>query len=375
MLTGSGLRRPAVRVVRDGEVVDPATWTRRARTGATTIDDLVDPARLLDLYAHGSTVVLQSLHRWWRPLTSFCDALGDELGHAVQANAYLTPPGAAGLAAHHDTHDVFVLQVHGSKRWTVRRPLVHAPLARHRSDHVAATSQPIELEAELGPGCCLYLPRGTIHSARAPDASSLHLTIGVLATTAHDLVRDLVDLAADVPALRRTLPPGWASDPALTERCVREVVADLVRFLDRIDTGSVAAQVAERRRPGRLVLDGQLLELDGLAELTDESVVRARSHGIRVAVCEADRLRLRLADRTLDLPATLSPAVERLLDGAAHRVGDLGDLLDGPSRLVLVRRLVREGLLRSVASHGDEQRREDVPGHGDVPGHQDGHDA
>jgi hypothetical protein len=45
--------------------------------------------------------------------------------------------------------------------------------------------------------------------------------------------------------------------------------------------------------------------------------------------------------------------VQRLVDGdggegAAVPVGTLADLLDGPSRLVLVRRLVREGLLEVV---------------------------
>jgi hypothetical protein len=50
----------------------------------------------------------------------------------------------------------------------------------------------------------------------------------------------------------------------------------------------------------------------------------------------------------LDLPAVLEPAVIRLLDGTARPVAALADLLDGPSRAVLVRRLVRDGLLRTT---------------------------
>jgi lysine-specific demethylase/histidyl-hydroxylase NO66 len=52
------------------------------------------------------------------------------------------------------------------------------------------------------------------------------------------------------------------------------------------------------------------------------------------------------------VPAAVEPAVRRLLDGAAHRVGDLADMLDPPSRIVLVRRLVREGALRTVSPDG-----------------------
>src|SRR3546814_1501771 len=115
----------------------------------------------------------------------FCRELEGALGHAVQANAYLTPPGAAGLTPHHDTHDVFVLQVHGTKHWIIREPLVEAPLDRHRSDHELAAEQPVLFEADMAPGDCLYLPRGFIHSAAAQEGVSLHLTIGVLRSEEH----------------------------------------------------------------------------------------------------------------------------------------------------------------------------------------------
>ena len=66
-LTGSGLRRPAFRLVRDGEVLPPADYTKSARTGASRIDDLIDTGRALDLFAGGATIVLQGLQRWWPP--------------------------------------------------------------------------------------------------------------------------------------------------------------------------------------------------------------------------------------------------------------------------------------------------------------------
>jgi len=45
--------------------------------------------------------------------------------------------------------------------------------------------------------------------------------------------------------------------------------------------------------------------------------------------------------------------VRRLTDGADHRVGDLADLLDAPSRQVLARRLVREGAVCTRPSAAD----------------------
>ena len=55
-----------------------------------------------------------------------------------------------------------------------------------------------------------------------------------------------------------------------------------------------------------------------------------------------------LGDRTLDVPARLRPALERVRAADQLTPADLGDHLDPESRLVLCRRLVREGLLEVV---------------------------
>jgi bifunctional lysine-specific demethylase and histidyl-hydroxylase NO66 len=347
-LTGAGLRFPAVRLVRDGEVLERASFTRRARTGSTTVTDLIDAGRALDLFAGGATIVLQSLQRWWDPLARFCRELELALGHQVQANAYLTPSGAAGLAPHHDTHDVFVLQVAGTKQWRVAEPVVATPLPGQRSDHDAAARQPTLFETGLAPGDCMYLPRGYVHSARAQEGVSLHVTIGVLATTVHDLLRRVVDRTADEERFRRSLAPGYHDDPAAARSVVKSAVTELLEWLERLDPEPLASELQDRfwsRRPQ--LLDGQLLELAGLATLDDDSTVRRRHASICRYEPLGDRLRLGLGDRSVDLPAAVEPAVRRLAAGPPVRVGDLDDLLDGPSRLVLVRRLIREGLLRA----------------------------
>ncbi len=353
-LTGSGLRQPAFRLVRDGEPLDPRSYTRPGRTGHHQFSDLIDTGRVLELFSGGATVVLQSLHRWWPPLARFCGDLEVALGHPLQANAYLTPPGAAGLAPHHDTHDVFVLQVAGIKRWVVCTPVVAAPLAYHRSIHELAAAQPVMFETDLDAGDALYLPRGFVHSAAAQEGTSLHLTLGVLATTVHDVLRRVIDRAGDDDAFRASLPAGYPFDRDAAVRSVKAALSDFVGWLERLDPGDVADELSEqffaRRTP---LLDGQLAEITALDRIDDATMVRRRSRG-PVAVGREDdgRLRLTLGDRRLFLPGTLEPAVRRLLDGAPLRVGDLADLLDVDSRRVLVRRLVREGVLRTAGGAG-----------------------
>ena len=343
-IAGRGLRRPAVRLVRDGDVLPSSRWTRRARTGSVWIDDLVDPAKTLSLFADGATIVFQSLQRWWPPIAAFCRDLEGSLGHPVQANAYLTPAGAAGLDPHHDTHDVFVLQVHGSKAWVVREPVLSNPLPHQHSDHAEAAAQPVLFEAELVAGDCLYLPRGFVHSARTQQQASLHLTLGVLATTAHDVARELVDTAvASVESLRRAVPALGSAEVTTEE--VKSVIADLIGWLEAADADAVVASL-RTARPARVVpLHGQLQELASLDTIADSTVVQLRTPRVHEIRTEADAVVIEMPGRRITMPAPLAPALELLLDGNAHAVADLSGLLDERSRLVLARRLVREGLL------------------------------
>jgi bifunctional lysine-specific demethylase and histidyl-hydroxylase NO66 len=61
-----------------------------------------------------------------------------------------------------------------------------------------------------------------------------------------------------------------------------------------------------------------------------------------------DRLEVLLGDRALHMPARLEPVMRTILASDRLAVGDLAGHLDPPSRLVLVRRLVVEGLLETV---------------------------
>jgi len=348
-ITGGGLRTPAVRLVRAGQALDASTFARRVRTGSTWVDGVVHPGRVVQHLSEGATVVLQSLQRWWPPITEFCRELEVALEQPVQANAYLTPPGASGLAPHHDTHDVFVLQLHGSKRWSIRSPLVPSPLARHHSSPEAAGHQPMLFEVDLQEGDCLYLPRGFVHSAQAQTGTSLHLTVGVLATTVHDLLRDVVDRTADHVPFRRSLPVGYATQAAVAAQVVKDAVNELLQWLGELDQAPVADELQRRfwsNRPAPLA--GQLVELAGLGSIEEATVVQRRA-GVDAAVIGGGRvLRVRLSDRQLTLPVALEDAVRLLVDGAPHRLDELQQWLDIPSCLVLVRRLVREGVLRTL---------------------------
>jgi uncharacterized RmlC-like cupin family protein len=335
ILSSTTPRYPAFRIVKDGRQLDPRSYTRSGRVGGQPVDDLADPAGVYELFHGGATIVLQSLHRFWPPLARLARDLELALTHPVQVNAYITPPASRGLGVHHDEHDVFVLQVYGHKRWDVHDP----------------DGEPEDrlIVAELAPGDCLYIPQRFPHAAWTAATASVHLTVGVVPTTWADVLRRAVISVVEDALSGEPLPAGFAADPAALTAGVAEQLAEVRRRLDKLDPIAIAVAAADRfwsSRPPHLT--GQLQQLLALEEIGEDTVVQKRPGAVCRLRQHHDRLEVLLGDRVLQMPARLAPVMGVILASDGLTVRDLAGHLDPSSRLVLVRRLVREGLLESV---------------------------
>jgi len=364
LISARGLRTPFLRMAKNGSVLATSTFTRSGGVGAGIADQVADDKVLAQL-AGGATLVLQALHRTWPPLIRFGGDLARELGHPVQINAYITPPQNQGFAAHYDTHDVFVLQIAGSKRWTIHRPVIDDPLPTQtwekRKAQVAAraTEQPL-IDTTLGPGDALYLPRGFLHSAVAQGEVSIHLTVGVHPLTAYDLAREMIVAAADDRELRRSLPLGIdVTDPvALGEHIdvAAKRLAVAVGAAGRADIDKVARKVGGQQvgetRPAPL---GPLAQLSALSEVTAATRLTLRP-GVRPILRRgADQATLSVIDSTINWPLQVHDALSVALSGKPFRPADLPDL-DPAERLVVARRLLREGVVIPADSATDSGR-------------------
>ena len=310
---------------------------------------------VLRLFADGSTVVLQGLHRLWPPLIEFADQLAADLGHPTQVNAYVTPPSSRGFSPHYDVHDVFVLQVAGEKHWTIHEPVLTDPLRTQpwtdrTAEVTAAAEREPAIDAVLRPGDALYLPRGYLHSATALGEISAHLTVGIhpvtrwaAAESALDVVRTL---AAEDPALRASLPLGLdLADPENVRDDVTAVIAGLQEWLGRVDPARVAdrlrAQTWAQVRPEPVA---PLAQSTAAAALDDDTVLRLRRR-LRCSLREdADgRVSLLAGRRSHSFPGEVRDALTALLTAGELKVGDLPGL-DAADRVTLARRLVTESV-------------------------------
>jgi lysine-specific demethylase/histidyl-hydroxylase NO66 len=347
LLSRRGLRTPFIRLARNGAVVGSSHFTGGGGVGAE-IGDQVREDKVAAQFADGATVVLQGLHRLWPPIIDFAGALGTDLGHPVQVNAYITPPSSQGFSAHYDVHDVFVLQVAGRKRWLVHEPVHTDPLRsqpwdQHSAAVAARAQEPPAIEATLEPGDALYLPRGYLHSARALGETSAHLTVGVHVLTRYAVAEALLSLAGSSAELRSSLPLGVdAADGDQLD--VPDVVDALVRVLKAIEPEDVARVLRGRvwsgNRPAPL---GPLAQAAAVHAVAVGVAVEPRG-GLRHRITPAgDRVWLELPGDRIDLPAHTEPALTALMAGR-RVVGELPGL-PAEDQVVLVKRLVKEGVL------------------------------
>ena len=356
LLAERGVRAPFIRVANEGEILAREGYLGPAGFGAE-IPDQVDTAKILAQFTAGATIVLQGLHRLWPPLIDFVRAVVDDVGHPVQANAYVTPPKGRGFDPHYDVHDVFVLQTAGRKHWTVHEPVHTDPLSAHAwTGHREAISRRVRdepvIDTVLTAGDALYLPRGWVHSAQALGDLSIHLTIGAAPLTAMDIVRAVVDQLENNEEFRRSLPLGLdVTDQNEMMAATTKVIAELTEtmrdgaaVLGEAAATGLSQQFAARTRP---VAVRPLATLEA-AERAATTAVRWR-HGL-IATIErrGGRLLLRLPDRTVSFPGSCTAAVAAIHSG---RVVDAATLpgLDSADGEVVIRRLLREAVVVPVS--------------------------
>lgn len=334
MISSLALRASSLRMVKDGETVAPSAYTVAPGDRSRGTEALVNPALVYERFFDGATIVLEGIHRLSEPLAAFCRGLELDLGHRLQINAYITPVGSQGFDVHRDDHDVFVMQLWGAKRWSV---------FDRSEDDVAV------IEQDIKKGDCLYIPDGFPHAAQTTDEISAHLTVGILTNDSIDVVREITKLAAEEPAFTERLERIAVGDERALRAEVERHVDELRNWLDKVDPDEITRRVARRLwTTSQPMLRGQLGRLAALDEITADTGIRKRPGVTAYLSRRADVVRLLLADRELELPAFAHDAVAYIVDRDAPRVDELHAFLDPDSALVLVRRLMREGLLEVV---------------------------
>lgn len=248
LLADHGLRYPLFTMSQNGARLPATRYTYAQRYPMSVTKDLPDPRAIRDRMTEGATLILEQLHRTWRPVADFCRRLSYELGRPVSANSYLTPVSSQGFGLHYDTHGAFILQVEGRKTWKLYRPIKPLPLEgqRWREDMLPPderrqlTERGADLSYELQPGDVLWLPRGWLHDVFTTGVSSLHLTLAVPELSKHQLAAQLMATLSEAEEFRAELPLNAFASPARAREESEHVMKSFAAWLAQADPADLA---------------------------------------------------------------------------------------------------------------------------------------
>ena len=326
---------------------------------------------LAGVFSKGATIRIKAIERFCEPLGEFCRNLEAELGFPVRANLYCTPGNSRGFNLHFDTHEVFVLQLSGTKQWQIFEPTVRLPLefvpplpfendrqalkrargGRPEGQDVTNDTEvgPLALEALLEPGDCLYLPRGFVHQAAAHDEPSVHLSIGVHVLTWLDLLSVAMgQLAYRNEDFRRALPVGVFKEPNGTGDFEKEFGALAQLFGREALFGNAVSEIAEsfarRPRPGSPPDNHDAV--DDVSRVDSETRLAGNGPLRFYLAADGTMAGLMCNVKELWLPVAFAPALRFVAERNLFRPGEIPGLVSDNGRLAFVRNLLKEGFLR-----------------------------
>ncbi|MEM1170685.1 MAG: cupin domain-containing protein [Cyanobacteria bacterium P01_H01_bin.35] len=180
---------PDIRLAFDGKVLEPQ-----------------ENESLTQWCQKGATLILDKIHQRIPEVSILASQLSYELGYPAQVNAYCSWSSKQGFSSHYDTHDVFILQVEGSKQWYVYTDTLKYPLPNQKSSSLQAPEEEAYLSCILYPGDVLYIPRGHWHYAMTKEEPSIHLTLGIHSRTGIDLLEWLISQLQNREEWRKSLP-------------------------------------------------------------------------------------------------------------------------------------------------------------------------
>lgn len=344
----SDIRYPSVRIVKKGSELSVSDYTRSFVYGSYLVEDVIDCDKVLHLFAEGATIVLQLAQDSLRQLSLLVNELEASLGFRVQTNVYLTPHSSQGFTAHYDTHSVFVFQLKGTKYWNLYDTPLPLPLQDQRGTEAEKHNLTPNKTIALKAGDMLYIPRGLYHDAHTENEPSVHVTMGVFPHTWSDILKAAVDeLATDV-SFRRAPHPLMLGKSRRSDLQVyfTSLLESLAERVDVFET----AQVLRLKDFSRQRFDnaGRIADILSLRDLTLESKVEVRDVQVKRVVSNGN-LSLFLADKKIDLPSSLAESIDFVFSVKRFSVCELPSSIDDPGKLLLVRTLVEEGLLRLLS--------------------------
>ena len=177
MIRNGGVTFTEIRIISNGINISKHRYS--AASGE------IDTEKVNEQFKKGATVKLKAIERCSTELINLHTILINTFKARVHINSYLSSQNGFGYDIHRDDHEIFIIQIEGSKLWELYDD---TSLSNNLSILELKPVQTITMNA----GDVLYIPKGIPHKARCADPFSLHLTLGVYESSYHDWLNWLI---------------------------------------------------------------------------------------------------------------------------------------------------------------------------------------
>jgi ribosomal protein L16 Arg81 hydroxylase len=321
---------PIMRMFQNGQLPDDAYIQDISDPGRTRRK--LNKARFYEYLGNGATLQINWLEQHLLAAKRLCLEIGRFAGTHTSGNAYMSFTGAGSFGHHWDTHDVFVIQLIGRKRWKIFNPTFPHPLTfqtHDRSGHTPPAEPAIDLVLEEGD--IMYLPRGWWHHVIPLDTGSFHLAVGSYEPSLFDYI---------VQTSAKFLEQQLDARRAFTPETYREALARLMYQLPKVldDPASARAFELEWNERERMNAEFDLASLDAASSPLPGSAL------VSLTTCGVPQLEggiIRVNGKQLGLVPLNQAIISALADVPSMRLEQLcSQLTEAPPDAV--RHAVRE---------------------------------
>lgn len=336
---------PAIRVHlgKDAVGVPADAYIARGDQGDGTY---VRPSDVLRLHKQGNTIILRTMHLFLEKLGTLCEATEAFFHCSAQANIYVTPENTQSSYPHWDAHDIFVLQIAGTKRWRLHASEVQQPLYTYRFDPARHEVGPQVDEFTLHAGDIAYLPRGMAHNPVA-EGYSVHIALGVLVKTWADVFAEMFEsVVLNDPECRRVIPVLHGRHGFDVEQCLAEFPAIAEKFLAVPKMHAALERLSHQfLRTRRSDTRHMLTQFANKTPVVLSTIVELPAHTFAVVERRGGNCRVVFNGLELVVDEGLQPALEYIRLHRRVCVSEIPSKSDA-HRVALAQRLVDEGALR-----------------------------
>ena len=330
---------PHIRMVKDGIQLPNELYTKNTIIRDQVIE-VIDNEKLFSLFEDGASVVCQQLQITFPVLYEFTRLLSNYFKLNVGLNTYLTPAVAQAFDPHYDTHDVFILQVYGSKMWRLYDMPVPSPIKKF-DKKTWAMPEPT-LEVELKQGDTLYIPRGLVHDATTASNTSLHITMGLSVETWVDIFNSINLQSASIESFRKTF--NWSQ---VTEEELKNTIHKLaLELVENVDYNKLLADIKQKHeRVNYEVHSGRFNDLLNHKNLDNNSVVFLRKQAITRLTEDVHSINLAIRDKDVKFRLSEKSLINEMLITDQFSIGEMQTKYTGLSVLKAVKTLIKHGVL------------------------------